>query len=45
MNQYQLAQINVGRIKGINIHDPIMQEFVDNLEKVNTIADQSEGFV
>lgn len=42
---YQLAQINVGRILGINIDDPIMQEFVDNLDRVNRLAESSEGFV
>ena len=31
MNQYHLAQINIGRIKGVDINDPVMKEFVDNL--------------
>jgi Domain of unknown function (DUF3291) len=41
----QLAEINIARMKGVNINDPIMQEFVDNLERVNTLAESSEGFV
>ncbi|CAL2095056.1 DUF3291 domain-containing protein [Tenacibaculum sp. 190524A02b] len=42
---YQLAQINIGRIVGVNMEDPIMKEFVDNLDKVNELAEGSEGFV
>ena len=45
MSKYQLAQINIAKMKGVNIDDPIMQEFVDNLDKVNALAEQSEGFV
>jgi hypothetical protein len=45
MNNYQLAQINIARIKGVDINDPIMKEFVDNLDKVNALAENSEGFV
>jgi hypothetical protein len=41
----QLAEINVARMKGVNIQDPIMQEFVDNLDKVNEIAENSDGFI
>jgi hypothetical protein len=45
MGEYQLAQINIARIKGVNINDPVMREFVDNLDKVNALAESSEGFV
>jgi len=45
MKDYQLAEINVARMKGVNIDDPIMQEFVDNLDRVNELAENSEGFV
>ena len=45
MKKYQLAQINIARMKGVNIEDPIMKEFVDNLEKVNALAESSEGFI
>lgn len=42
---YQLAQINVGKMKGVDIDDPIMKEFVDNLDYVNGLAEQHPGFV
>ncbi len=42
---YQLAQINVARMIGVNMEDPIMKEFVDNLDKVNQLAENSEGFI
>jgi len=32
-------------MKGVNIDDPIMKEFVDNLDNVNVLAEKSEGFV
>ena len=45
INDYQIAEINVARMKGVNINDPIMKEFVDNLERVNNLAENSKGFV
>jgi len=42
---YQLAQINVAQMIGVNIDDPIMKEFVDNLDNVNNLAESSTGFV
>ena len=30
MKKYHIAEINVARMKGVNIEDPIMKEFVDN---------------
>ncbi len=45
MNKYQIAEINIARMKGVNINDPIMKEFVDNLDIVNEIAESSMGFV
>lgn len=45
MQEFQLAQINVGRIKGVNINDPVMKEFVDNLDMVNELAEKSSGFI
>ena len=32
-------------MKGVDINDPIMKEFVENLDAVNQIAEKSEGFV
>jgi uncharacterized protein DUF3291 len=45
MPAYHLAQINIARMKGVNINDPVMKEFVDNLDRVNTIAESSDGFI
>jgi hypothetical protein len=45
MVEYQLAEINIARMKGVTIGDPVMKEFVDNLDKVNEIAENSDGFV
>ncbi|MBB6331414.1 hypothetical protein HNP24_002364 [Chryseobacterium sediminis] len=42
---YQLAQINVARMIGANIEDPIMNEFVSHLDSVNRLAEESDGFV
>lgn len=42
---YNLAQINVARMIGINIDDPVMKEFVDNLDHVNKVAENSKGFI
>lgn len=42
---YHLAEINIARMKGVNIDDPIMREFVENLDRVNALAEASEGFV
>jgi hypothetical protein len=43
--EYQLAEINVARMIGVNIEDPIMKEFVDNLDNVNKLAENSPGFI
>ena len=45
MKDYQLAQINVAKMKDINISDAVMKEFVENLDRVNNLAEKSEGFV
>ena len=45
MSKYHLAEINIAKMKGVDINDPIMKEFVDNLEAINTLAEESEGFV
>ena len=42
--EYHLAQINIGRILG-PMDSPIMAEFAANLEPINTLAENSEGFV
>lgn len=45
MAEWHLAQINIGRIKGVTINDPVMAEFVDNLDRINQLAEGSKGFV
>ena len=39
-----LAQLNIGRLR-YEVDDPRMAEFVDNLARVNALADRAEGFV
>jgi Domain of unknown function (DUF3291) len=41
---YHLAQLNIGRIL-YPINSPQMAGFTDNLDKINALADSSEGFV
>jgi len=40
----QLAQLNIAQAK-YSLDAPEMKEFVDNLDRVNAIADASEGFI
>jgi hypothetical protein len=40
----QLADFNVARMRG-PIGSPVMQGFVDGLERINALADASPGFV
>ncbi len=44
MSQYHIAQLNIAKMKA-DLDDPIMKDFVDNLDGVNGIADNSPGFV
>jgi hypothetical protein len=41
---WQLAQVNIGRARGAPA-DPVMQEFVAQLDEINALADQSPGFI
>jgi hypothetical protein len=41
---WNIAQLNVARMLA-PLEDPLMEEFVKNLEPINTLADQSAGFV
>lgn len=43
-NARHLAQFNIARIR-YPLDDPRMAEFVDNVERVNGLADTIEGFV
>jgi len=40
----RIAQINIAKMKGKK-ESPVMQDFVNNLERINAIADKSKGFV
>jgi heme-degrading monooxygenase HmoA len=42
---WHLAQINVAKIIGESISDPVMKKFVDQLEEVNALAEGSPGFI
>ena len=42
---WHLAQINIGRILGETIDDPVMSKFVAQLDEVNALAEGSPGFV
>lgn len=44
MTVYHLAQVNIAK-RLAPMDDPIMQDFVDNLDKINAIADVSDGFI
>jgi hypothetical protein len=41
---YQLAQVNVARLRA-PLDDPMLAEFVANLEPVNATAERADGFV
>ena len=44
MNTTHLAQLNIGRFRHPT-DDPRMAGFMDNLDRINAIAERSEGFV
>lgn len=44
MSKLHLAQVNIAK-RLAPMDDPIMQDFVNNLDKINTIADESDGFI
>ena len=44
MNKYELAQVNIGRIKA-PLDDPTMAGFMNRLDELNALADRSSGFV
>jgi heme-degrading monooxygenase HmoA len=44
MSAYELAQLNIGVIKG-PIDSPVMADFVANLDRINTLAERTPGFV
>jgi len=42
--QYQIAQVNTGRIKA-PLDSPIMAEFMNQRDAINALADKAPGFV
>src|SRR5579864_2110665 len=44
MSSYELAQLNIGIIRG-PMDSPVMAEFAANLERINALAERSPGFV
>jgi len=44
MSAYELAQLNIGVVKG-PIDSPVMAEFVANLDRINALAERTPGFV
>ena len=44
MSRYELAQLNVGVIKG-PMDSPVMADFAASLDRINALADRSSGFV
>ena len=44
MSRFQLAQVNIARMKG-PLESPVMAGFVARLEEINALADRSPGFV
>lgn len=44
MSAYQLAQLNVA-VMNESLDSPVMADFVNNLERVNALAESSDGFV
>jgi Domain of unknown function (DUF3291) len=44
MSSYELAQLNIGIIKG-PMDSPVMADFAASLQRINALAEQSPGFV
>ena len=43
MSTLHLAQVNIAK-RLAPLDDPIMQDFIDNVDNINAIADKSDGF-
>jgi uncharacterized protein DUF3291 len=44
MSNYQLAQLNIASLKA-PLDSPELEDFVDNLDRINALAEASDGFV
>lgn len=45
LKKWHLAQINIAKIIGTDMNDPVMEKFVAQLDEVNALAEGSPGFV
>ncbi len=43
MAEYHIAQLDIAKCRA-DMDDAMMAEFADNLDRINTLAEQSEGF-
>ena len=43
MSKYELAQLNIAHLKA-PLESPLLADFVANLDRINAIADASDGF-
>jgi len=44
MGNLHLAQVNIAK-RLAHMDDPIMQGFINNIDKMNALADSSDGFI
>ena len=44
MQTFHLAQLNIGKVR-YKVEDPRMSGFMDNLDKINALAEASPGFI
>lgn len=44
MSTYHLAQLNIAVLKA-PLDSPILADFVANLDRINALAESSEGFI
>ncbi len=44
MSKYHLAQLNIGTLKA-PLDSPELKPFVDNLDRINALAENSDGFI
>ncbi|WP_306144978.1 DUF3291 domain-containing protein [Roseibium sp. MMSF_3412] len=44
MPKHYIAELNIARLK-YDINDPRVSDFVNNLNRVNAVAERSEGFI
>jgi len=45
IRNWHIAQLNIATMLGKDIDDPVMAEFVAQLDTINALAEQSKGFI